>query len=110
MPHATIPRRVWHGIVQIVWTQGDNGKGMPNYSNIIGFPIGAEISDLYVPGVQTDVHATVMRVVTGAALAPTDNFITEFLPDVARHIHFRVVFMQQIINQVARSEGGGDAQ
>ena len=110
MPHATIPRRVWHGIAQIVWTQGDNGKGMLNYSNIIGFPIGAEISDLYVPGVQTDVHATVTRVVTGAALAPTDNFITEFLPDVARHIHFRVVFMQQIINQVARTEGGGDAQ
>jgi hypothetical protein len=54
------------------------------------------------------VHATVQRVVVGAALAPTDNFITEFLPDVARHIHIRVVFVQQILNQVARSEGGGD--
>lgn len=108
MPQASIPRRVLHGIVQIGWTQGDNGKGMPNYANILGFPIGAEISDLYVPGVQTDLHSTAKRVVVGTALAPTDNFITEFLPDVARHIHIRVVFVQQILNQVARSEGGSD--
>ncbi len=107
MPQASFRRRILHGIVQIVWTQGDNGKGMLNYSNIIGFPVGAEISDLYVPGVETDAHATAKRVAVGAALAPTDNFITEFLPDVARHIHIRVVFVQQVLNQVARSEGGG---
>lgn len=108
MPQASIPRRILHGIVQIGWTQGDNGKGMPNYANILGFPIGAEISDLYVPGVETDLHSTAKRVVIGTALAPTDNFITEFLPDVAKHIHIRVLFVQQILNQVARSEGGGE--
>ena len=40
----------------------------------------------------------------GLALAPTDNFITEFLPDLARRIHVRVVLVQQIINQVAHTE------
>ena len=108
MPHASIPRRVLNAIVQVGWTQGDNGKGMPNYANIFGFPIGAEISDLYVPGVETDLRSTAARVATGWALAPTDNFITEFLPDLARRIHVRVVFVQQIINQVARSQGGGE--
>jgi hypothetical protein len=38
--------------------------------------------------------------------APVDNFITEFLPDIASHIHVRVVLVQRIINQVA-SKGGG---
>lgn len=105
-PHATIPRRVLHAIVQVGWTQGDNGKGMPNYANILGFPIDAEIANLYVPGEQTDLPATATRVVAGWGLAPTDNFITEFLPDVARRIHVRVVFIQQIINRVAQAEPG----
>ena len=36
--------------------------------------------------------------------APIDNFITEFLPDIARHLHVRIVLVQRIINQVARTE------
>jgi len=52
----------------------------------------------------TNLPSTAERVVTGWALAPTDNFVTEFLPDVARRIHVRIVFVQQIINQVARTE------
>jgi hypothetical protein len=106
-PHDTIPRRVVHSIVQVVWTQGDNGKGMLNYANILGFPIDAEIANLYVPGEQTDLPATAARVATGWGLAPTDNFITEFLPDVARRIHVRVVFIQQIINRVAQTGPAG---
>ena len=100
-PHARIPHRILHAIVQVGWTQGDNGRGMPNYSNILGNPIGAEISNLYVPGERTNLPSTAARVAIGWALSPTDNFITEFLPDVARRIHVRIVFVQQIINQVA---------
>jgi hypothetical protein len=107
MPKATIKRRILHAIVQVGWTQGDNGKGMPNYANILGFPIDAEISDLYVPGVRTNLRSTAARVVTGWALAPTDNFVTEFLPDLAKHIHVRVVLVQNIINQVAHTEPSG---
>ena len=39
------------------------------------------------------------------ATAPIENFITEFLPDIASRIHVRIVLVQQIINQVARTSG-----
>jgi hypothetical protein len=39
--------------------------------------------------------------------APIENYVTEFLPDVARRIHLRVVLFQQIINQVAKTPGTG---
>jgi len=107
MPNATIRHRILHAITQVGWTQGDNGKGMPNYADLLGFPIDAEIANLYVPGEKTNLPSTAARVVTGWALAPTDNFITEFLPDVARRIHVRIVFVQQIINQVAHTEPAG---
>ncbi len=107
MPRAAIPRRFGHAILQVVWTQGDNAKGMPNYANLFGGAIDDEISNLYVPGRETNLPASAERYATSLATAPIDNFITEFVPDVASHIHVRVVLIQRIINQVARSEGAG---
>jgi len=106
-PHGTIPHRILHAIAQVGWTQGDNGKGMPNYANLLGYPIDAAIANLYVPGERTNVPSTARRVAIGLAISPTDNFITEFLPDVARRIHVRIVVVQQVINQVARTEPAG---
>ncbi|HLY42569.1 MAG TPA: hypothetical protein VKR52_15240 [Terracidiphilus sp.] len=107
MPHASIPRRFGHAIFQVVWTQGDNGHGMLNYANLLGFPIEAQISNLYVPGEQTDAKSTAWRYAIGMGIAPTDNFITEFLPDLARRVHVRIVLVQRIIDQVAKTEPAG---
>jgi hypothetical protein len=104
MPDAKIPRRVVHSISQVVWTRGDNGKGMPNYANLVGFAIDDQISNLYVPGRETNAGATAARYATGLATAPIGNIITEFLPDVARHIRVQIVIIQRVINQVARHE------
>jgi hypothetical protein len=54
--------------------------------------------------------ASAERYGTGFATAPIDNFVTEFLPDVARRIHVRVVLIQQIINQVANVKDSGSGQ
>jgi hypothetical protein len=105
MPDASIPRRAGHAIVQVVWTKGDNGKEMVNYSNLVGFAIEDEIGNFYVPGQQTNLPASAERYGIGLASAPIDNFITEFLPDVARRIHVRVLLIQRIINQVAKTDG-----
>ena len=103
MPGAPIPRRILHTIVQIAWTQGDNGRNMVNYADLVGWAIDDEIADLYVPARQTDLPASAARYGTGLATAPVDNMITEFLPDVARRIHVRIVLVQRIIDQVATS-------
>jgi hypothetical protein len=104
-PHASIRHRIGHAVLQVVWTQGDNGKPMLNYANLVGFAIDDEIGNLYVPGRETDLPASAERYATGLASAPIDNFVSEFLPDVASHVHVQVVVIQRIINQVARSEG-----
>ncbi len=104
MPNAKIPRRIAHALAQIVWTQGDNGKGMPNYANLVGFAADDAIANLYVPGRETDASATASRYGIALASAPIGNFVNEFLPDVASHIHVQVVIIQRIINQVALKE------
>jgi hypothetical protein len=107
MPNATIPRRVRHAIAQVLWTQGDNAEMMVNYANLAGFAIDVEISNLYVPARKTDLSASGARYSIALASAPIDNFVSEFMPDVARHIHVQVVVIQRIINHVARTEGPG---
>ena len=106
IPHAPVERRIAHAIYAVLWTQGDNGKGMANYSNIFGFAIDDEIANLYVPGRQTNLPASAERYGIGFALAPIDNFVTEFLPDIARHIHVRVVLIQRVINHVEKGGSG----
>ncbi len=54
---------------------------------------------------RTNLPSSAERYGISLALAPTDNFITEFMPDVARRIHVRDVLIQRIINQVAKTSG-----
>jgi hypothetical protein len=103
-PQATTRHRILHAALQVLWTQGDNGRGMVNYANLAGFAIDDEIGNLYVPGQRTDATSTASRYAIALATAPIDNYVTEFLPDVARHIHIQVVVIQRVINQVARTE------
>jgi hypothetical protein len=105
MPGASIKRRIAHVLYQIAWTQGDDGKGMLNYADLAGFAIDDEIGNLYVPGRETNASATAERYAAALATAPVDNAVTEFLPDLARRLHVRVVLIQQIINQVANKSG-----
>jgi len=100
-PDLSIPRRIWHCVDQIVWQRDDNGGHTFNYSEIVAPVFDIGISNLYVPGLQTHFSADAERYVVGLATAPIDNFITEFVPSIASHIHTHVVFVQRVINQVA---------
>jgi hypothetical protein len=104
MPRAGIPRRILHAISHTVLAQSDHGATMPNFDTLLTYPISAEISNLYVPGVHGNGPSTVARLMTGYATDPIDNLISEFLPDVARRVHVRVIFVQRIMNQVGSDE------
>ncbi len=106
LPEASIPRRTLHAISRTVIAQHDDGSPMPNYSTLLIYPITAEIANLYVPGVQTNAPSTTARILTGYATDPIANLITEFLPDVAKRVHVRIIFVQRILNQVATGQPG----
>jgi hypothetical protein len=100
LPHSSVPQRLFHAVSRTVVAQHDDGTPMPNYATLFTYPIASEISNLYVPGIQTDGRSTAIRILTGYALDPVNNLVTEFLPDFAKRIHIRIIFVQQILNQV----------
>jgi hypothetical protein len=104
MPNASYARRALHAITQVGWAQSDYGTGMPNYSSLVGTAASIGIGNLYVPGRDTSFGSSAARYTTAIATSPIDNFITEFLPDVARRVNIRIVLIQQIVNQVEKHE------
>ena len=107
MPHASVRRRVLHAVTHTVISQHDDGRPMLNVSTLATYPISAEISNLYVPGVHGNGPSTVERILTGYATDPIDTLVTEFLPDVARHIQVHILFSQQILNSLSAEDGPG---
>jgi hypothetical protein len=101
MPNATYLRRIEHCITQPVWTQSDAGRPMPNYAYLFGIAAADTISNVYVPGRAQGTWPTAARVTVALASAPIDNFVSEFLPDLARHVSIRIVLIQRVINRVA---------
>jgi len=104
LPNASVSRRLVHALAHTVISQSDSGRTMPNFAALSGYPIGAELANLYVPGLQTDGRSTATRILTAYATDPVDNLISEFLPDVARHIHVRAIFAQRLLNQMASDD------
>ena len=80
---------------------------MFNYATVVGSAIDEGISDAYVPYRTTDWASTSARYRVMLATDPIGNLITEFVPDLARHVNIHAIFVQRIINQMAREEGAG---
>lgn len=105
MQGAKLWRRAVHVVVSAAVMQGDDGRPIFNYADFIGSPIDAEIADLYVPNLQTNLKATGVRVGIGIATVPIGNAIAEFVPDIARRFNIHVILVQWIINKVAPGDG-----
>jgi hypothetical protein len=105
MPNATIPRRIVYSVSRSFVSRHDDGRPMPNYAVLFTYPIGAEISNLYVPGIQTNGLSTATRILTGYALDPVNNLLSEFLPDVASRVHVHIIVVQRILNNIASGSG-----
>jgi hypothetical protein len=101
-PHEPFTKRLVYSISRTVVARSDSGKSMPNYAVLLTYPIGAELSNFYVPGIETDASSTVTRILTGYALDPVNGLLNEFVPDVASRIHIRIIVVQRILNNIAR--------
>lgn len=106
MPHKPLGKRILYSLTRSYVSRSDDGRTIPNYSVFATYPIIAELGNLYVPGIQSDGASTTKRILTGYALDPVNNLVNEFLPDVAKRVHVRIIFVQQILNNIAVTGGG----
>ena len=105
MPRAPVGRRIKHALIHTVISQHDDGSLMLNYATLVNYPLSAEISNLYVPGIATNAPSTAKRVLAGYATDPIGPLLAEFLPDFAKRVHVHIFFAQQILNHFAIGSG-----
>ena len=79
---------------------------MFNYATVVGTICTNSLGNVYVPGRKHSFGASTARIATSLATDPIGNAITEFVPDLARHVNIQVVIVQRVINRVAIAEGG----
>jgi hypothetical protein len=106
MPHAKLSTRIVYSISRTFISRHDDGTSMPNYATLFTYPIGAVLSNQYVPGIASDASSTIVRIITGYATDPANNLLNEFLPDVAAHVQVRIIFVQRILNNIASGANG----
>jgi len=106
MPDAPLSKRILYSVSRTIISRHDDGSAMPNYSVLLNYPIDAVLANQYVPGVHNDASSTVTRILSGYALDPANNLLNEFLPDVASHVHVRIIFVQRILNNLASNNNG----
>jgi hypothetical protein len=105
MPNLSLRKRILHVIDEVVIAQSDDGPPMFNYATVFGTIGTNALGNLYVPGRNHSFGASIARISTSLATDPIGNAITEFVPDLARHVNFQVVIVQRLINRVAIAEG-----
>jgi hypothetical protein len=105
MPNLSVRKRILHVLDEVVIAQSDEGNPMFNYATVVGTICTSTLGNVYVPGRQHSFGASIARISTALATDPIGNAITEFVPDLARHVNFQVVIVQRLINRVAIAEG-----
>jgi hypothetical protein len=110
MPNLSTRRRILHVLDEVVIAQSDEGVPMFNYATVVGTICTNSLGNVYVPGRKHSFGASTARIATSLATDPIGNAITEFVPDLARHVNIQVVIVQRVINRVAIAEGGASQE
>ena len=106
MPNLPLSRRILHVVDEVVIAQSDEGLPMFNYATVVGTMCTNVLGNVYVPGRKHSFGASAARISISLATDPIGNAITEFVPDLARHVNVQVVLVQRVINRIAIIEGG----
>lgn len=83
--HGKILTRALWAAASTGWSKRDNGTWGPNYANVAGNMIGAAISNVYYPSVDSTVSGTIERGVTVTLEGAVGAELIEFWPDIERH-------------------------
>ena len=106
MPNLSVRRRILHVIDSVVIAQSDQGVPMFNYATVVGTICTNSWATSTFQAASISFGASAARISTSLATDPIGDAITEFVPDLARHVNVQVVIVQRLINRVAIAEGG----
>ncbi len=83
---GTIKHRLYYAISTTVICKNDDGKWVPNYSNVLGNVAAGGIANLYYPSSDRGAGLTFERAFTVTAEGALGAMFVEFWPDISRKL------------------------
>lgn len=100
-PDARMAARFAHALSYVVVTRSDSGKPMFNFAEFFGTASSSLVEGGLHPEWARDPGATSGRVFISIGSDAAWNLMTEFLPDVAKHLNPRLMLLRKLADKAA---------
>jgi hypothetical protein len=100
-PDAPTRKRIVYALSRVLISRSDSGKPMFNYAEFLGTAASSSFENSYHFERDTGPAATSQRIFVSIGSDAAWNLMTEFLPDMAKHINPRMIFLRRLAEKAA---------
>lgn len=101
-PAAPTLRRIGKALAYVVVTRSDSGKRMFNFAEVLGTTSSSLIEGSFHPEWERGAGAAAGRIAISIGSDAAWNLMTEFLPDVARHLNPRWMLLRRLADRASQ--------
>jgi hypothetical protein len=101
-PGKSKPRRIAYALSRVAISRSDSGKPIFNYAEFLGTTAAAVFEDSYHFERDQSPGATAQRIFVSIGSDAAWNLLTEFLPDVAKHVNPRLILLRRLAERAAQ--------
>lgn len=100
-PDASIKTRIRHALSYVVVTRSDSGNRMFNVAEFLGTASSSLVEGSFHPEWKSGAGGSAQRIFVSIGSDAVWNLMTEFLPDVARHVNPRFILLRRLAEKAA---------
>lgn len=100
-PDASTRSRIGHALSYVVVTRSDSGNRIFNFAEFLGTASSSVVESSFHPEWKRGPGASAQRIFVSIGSDAAWNLMTEFLPDVARHVNPRFIVLRRLAEKAA---------
>jgi len=100
-PAAPTRRRIGKALAYVLVTRSDSGKPMFNFAEVLGTTSSSIVEGSFHPEWEKGPGAAAGRIAISIGSDAAWNLMTEFLPDVARHLNPRWMLLRRLADRAS---------
>jgi hypothetical protein len=100
-PDASVGTRLRRALQYVVITRSDSGRTMFNFDEVLGTTTSSLIEGTFHPEWEKGPGAASGRIFISIGSDAAWNLMTEFLPDIAKHVNPRVMLLRRLADKAA---------
>ena len=101
-PSSSTGKRIVYALSRVVISRSDSGKPMFNFAEFVGTTASSLVESSYHFERDESPGAVSSRIFVSIGSDAGWNLMNEFLPDIARHLNPRFIFLRRLAERAAK--------